>query len=77
MARLVCIFSRCSAGENYGVAAVETGGKQLSTGQLHFIFESATMQKPEMAKSHFGFLVQVARLELAASCSQKTLGTFF
>ena len=29
---LVCIFA---FGENYGVAAVETGGKQQSTGLLH------------------------------------------
>jgi len=34
----VCIF--CKAG-NYGVAAVETGGNQLSTGQLNLIFKSS------------------------------------
>ncbi len=32
-------------GANYGVAAVETGGKQQSTGLLHFIFESLPLRK--------------------------------
>ena len=30
-------------GANYGVAAVESGGKQGSTGALHFIFESISL----------------------------------
>ena len=42
----VCIFA---CGENYGVAAVETGGKQMSTGHLYFIFESHYLQRKEKA----------------------------
>ena len=44
-ARRVCIFSRWQAGENYGDAPVETGGKQLSAGQLYLIFESLRYAK--------------------------------
>lgn len=35
-----------------------------------------TMQKPSGVKTPKGFLVRVARLELAASCSQMCVGTF-
>ena len=38
----VCIF--CKA-ENYGVAAVETGGNQQSTGLLKLIFKSLLLAK--------------------------------
>ena len=38
----VCIF--CKA-ENYGVAAVETGGNQLSAGQLNLSFKSLLLAK--------------------------------
>ena len=38
----VCIF--CKA-ENYSVAAVETGGNQLSTGQLNLSFKSFLLAK--------------------------------
>ena len=38
----VCIF--CKA-ENYGVAAVETGGNQLSTGHLNLSFKSLILAR--------------------------------
>ena len=51
--------------ENNGVAAVETGGKQMSTGHLQLDrFESApSIKKKREAKASLFFLVPVTGLE--------------
>ena len=53
--------------ENEGVAAVETGGKQMSTGHLHLNrFKSLSLQKKKDIHSDvFLFLVGEAGLEPA------------
>ena len=50
MEGFVCIFA-LREGKNYGVTAVETGGKQQSTGLLLFIFQIPPQQK----KIHTGW----------------------
>ena len=50
---------------SYGIAAVETGGKQMSAGHLHLMGSSpaAQYQKEETPKGCLFFLVPVTGLE--------------
>ncbi len=54
-------------GANKGVAAVETGGKQGSSGALHFIFESVHNTKNPTPEG-VGFFVAVLNLMYIFNC---------
>ena len=55
--------------------SVCTGSSHMPPAYGDLIFESLHYAKIRNGKSHSGFLVQVARLELAASCSQSRRAT--
>ena len=67
--KLTFLWSECRDSEHYGVAAVEIGGKQVSTGHLHLDGSnlSSEKKKAERANALSAFLVRVSRFELEAS----------
>ena len=66
------LHSHSQGNENYGVVAVQPATSSCPPDSCIELFESRPIQSknPGSAKAESGFLVRVARLELAASWSQ-------
>ena len=53
----ICIFIP-TGNENYGVAAIESGGKQQSTGLLHLVFQIPVYHKKAPPNRWCFFMVE-------------------